>query len=635
MSGGGAWTVLSNVDSGHVNGLARNSNPRARPLQDFSVGQHVEGVVMSVRRSGSVWIDVGAVRNGCLPAGSAQRSQKQFNVGDRVEELKVGYLDLERSSLGLRLRQYPPRPAARRLEEFSVGQRVEGVVKSVAPNGSVWIDVGTVKDACLPSGAAHLSQEAFKVGAWAKGLIVGYLDVKESSLGLRMVRHPDGRPLHTFSEGERVDGMVQEVTDCGAFIDIGADRDGFLSEREMTDRGRILKVGDRIDDLVTGTIELERHRITLHLTGGFLAKGGASSRRSGRPWQRQRWVAVDRGSGQEGNACAASSCWWAGWTGNVWSDSAWGGKSWCDEHRLPGSGSGCRDEHPTHESKPYAIQLKDFRIGQHVKGVVTSVGKSGSVWIDVGAVRDGCLPAGSAQRSQREFKVGDHVEDLKVGYLDLERSSLGLRLLHYPPRPSARPLEEFSIGQRVEGVVKSVAPNGSVWIDVGTVKDACLSSGAAHLSRDDLRVGSWATGLIVGYLDVEEGSLGLRVVRHPDGRPLHSFCDRERVGGIVQEVTDCGAFIDIGADRDGFLPEREMSDRGRVLKAGDRIDNLFVGAIETERHRITLHFTGGFLAKGGTNNYRCRWPWQRRMSPSDSGRTGWDADGPSARRGIG
>lgn len=176
------------------------------------------------------------------------------------------------------------RTAATRLADLKVGQRVGGIVKDVRSNG-VFIDVGAERDGCLPANAARASQRTFREGDRVDGLIIGLLDVEGFRLGLRFVRYPEGRPLDSFRTGDTVHGTVHEITECGAFVDIGADRDGYISERDVAASGLRLQSGDFLEDLVVGFVDVEKHRITLHLHD----RRAWSSRHSRSDWQSDAW----------------------------------------------------------------------------------------------------------------------------------------------------------------------------------------------------------------------------------------------------------------------------------------------------------------------------------------------------------
>ena len=62
--------------------------------------------------------------------------------------------------------------------------------------------------------------------------------------------------------------------------------------------------------------------------------------------------------------------------------------------------------------------------------------------------------------------------------------------------------------------------------------------------------------------------------------------------GVVRNVTDFGAFVDIGVHQDGLVHVSKISDRfirhpSEVLKVGDRV-KVKVLSVDVPKHRIGL-----------------------------------------------
>jgi transcriptional accessory protein Tex/SPT6 len=90
----------------------------------------------------------------------------------------------------------------------------------------------------------------------------------------------DGRAIDDLHEGMEVDGVVTNLKEYGAFVDVGAERNGLVHISELTDRfvrdvSEVVKVGDRIRVRVIA-VDTARGRISL------------SARRDGRADERDR-----------------------------------------------------------------------------------------------------------------------------------------------------------------------------------------------------------------------------------------------------------------------------------------------------------------------------------------------------------
>ncbi len=81
-----------------------------------------------------------------------------------------------------------------------------------------------------------------------------------------------------LSSGMILDGVVRNVVDFGAFVDIGVHQDGLvhvseLSERRVTHPTDVVRVGDTVRVMVIG-VDMDRHRISLSLKRAKNIEGG-------------------------------------------------------------------------------------------------------------------------------------------------------------------------------------------------------------------------------------------------------------------------------------------------------------------------------------------------------------------------
>ncbi len=164
-------------------------------------------------------------------------------------------------------------PRQKIVKVLSVGMEVSGRVKRTSEFGA-FVDIGVGRDGLL-----HISEmstgrvqkvtdvvkEGDEITVWIK-----QLDREKNRISLTMVS-PDTKTIRDLSEGDLVTGTVQRLTNYGAFVDIGLDRDAMLHVKEMADGyvakpEDVVKVGDEIEARIIG-LDSRRGRIDLSLKG--------------------------------------------------------------------------------------------------------------------------------------------------------------------------------------------------------------------------------------------------------------------------------------------------------------------------------------------------------------------------------
>lgn len=170
--------------------------------------------------------------------------------------------------------------------------------------------------------------------------------------------------------------------------------------------------------------------------------------------------------------------------------------------------------------------------------------------------------------------------------------------------PSKR-LDKLRQNEWVPGQVMRIVAYG-VWVDVAAQMDGFLhvrdmANEFTHHPADIVSPGEQLS-VRVKFVDPEDKSLGLSLL--PDVKPLTEFRagkslmvgdmeEHQEVWGIIRKTTFFGAFIDVGAEVDGFLhvtddPRREFGENAKeVFKVGDRM-RLYVKEIDREYNRLKL-----------------------------------------------
>jgi small subunit ribosomal protein S1 len=155
-------------------------------------------------------------------------------------------------------------------------------------------------------------------------------------------------------------------------------------------------------------------------------------------------------------------------------------------------------------------------------------------------------------------------------------------------------LSELEPKMRLEGTVTNIELYGA-FVDIGAEKD-----GLVHISQisetqvnrvaDVLNEGQSVT-VWVRNVELDQGRISLTMIEPPE----HSISDLEAeqvVTGKVTKITPYGAFVDIGAERDGLVHISEMAE-GRIDRPSDVVQEgeeiqVRVVKVNRKRHRIEL-----------------------------------------------
>jgi uncharacterized protein len=81
----------------------------------------------------------------------------------------------------------------------------------------------------------------------------------------------DVHTLEDLREGMVLPGVITNITDFGAFVDVGVHQDGLIHISQMADRrirhpSEVVGIGQRVEVRVLG-VETERRRISLSMKG--------------------------------------------------------------------------------------------------------------------------------------------------------------------------------------------------------------------------------------------------------------------------------------------------------------------------------------------------------------------------------
>jgi small subunit ribosomal protein S1 len=246
-------------------------------LQDLDEGEVVKGVIVGIKDT-EVLVDVGYKSEGTIPLDEFQRTGVAPRVGDEIEV----YLEAKEDSEGLIVLS---KEKADKIKVWDVitrayekGTPIDGKVVEVV-KGGLAVDVGV--KAFLPGSQVDLRPVKNLVALVGQPIRARVIKLNRRRgnvvLSRRVVleEEREEKRKHTLSvlqEGMVLPGVVKNITEYGAFIDLGG-VDGLLHITDMSwgrisHPSEILQVGDQIDVMVLH-FDRESGRVSL----GYKQKG--------------------------------------------------------------------------------------------------------------------------------------------------------------------------------------------------------------------------------------------------------------------------------------------------------------------------------------------------------------------------
>jgi small subunit ribosomal protein S1 len=242
-----------------------------KSIKELNVGDVVEGTVLQINGD-VVIVDVGYKSEGIIPLSEFydEDGKASIEVGDKIDVL-FERRENENGLIGLSKEKADRQKIWSNLEEDAV---VEGRI-AARIKGGLKVDIGV--DAFLPGSQVDLRpvRNLDKLLGESYEFKIIKLNKRRGNIVLsRRVLLEEKREalrektLATLSEGQEVEGVVKNLTDYGAFIDLGG-IDGLLHITDMS-WGRVahpsdvLAVSDKIKVKVL-KFDRERERVSLGL----------------------------------------------------------------------------------------------------------------------------------------------------------------------------------------------------------------------------------------------------------------------------------------------------------------------------------------------------------------------------------
>ncbi len=252
---------------------------KAALLAELEVGQVREGTVKNIADFGA-FIDLGGI-DGLLHITDMSwgRITDPHEVVSIDQKLKVVVLNIdhEKEKISLGLKQMTPSPWENVEEKYPVNSKVKGVVVNVMSYGAfVKLEEGV-------EGLVHISEmswvkrlnhpsDILNVGDEVEVVVLSINKQKqEISLGIKQAMN---NPWETVDErypvGSKVTGVVRNLTNYGAFIELEEGVDGLLHisdmswVRKITHPNEVVKKNEKIECVIT-SVDKKNRRIALGL----------------------------------------------------------------------------------------------------------------------------------------------------------------------------------------------------------------------------------------------------------------------------------------------------------------------------------------------------------------------------------
>ncbi len=246
--------------------------------------------------------------------------------------------------------------------------------------------------------------------------------------------------------------------------------------------------------------------------------------------------------------------------------------------------------------------LAELEVGQIRKGVVKNIAEFGA-FVDLGGI-DGLLHITDMGwhrvTNPRDVVQIDQELEVYILHIDREKEKIALSLKHKTPSPWQNIEEKYPVSSRHEGEVVNIMPYGAfVKLEPGI-------EGLVHISemswvkriadpKELVQIGDKVEVQVLNINhDKKEISLGMKQCQaNPWGEVAKKYPTGTVITGVVRNLTNYGAFIEIEEGIDGLLHvsdmswTRKVSNPSEVVQKGQKI-TCQVLSVDQERKRVAL-----------------------------------------------
>jgi small subunit ribosomal protein S1 len=246
------------------------------------------------------------------------------------------------------------------------------------------------------------------------------------------------------------------------------------------------------------------------------------------------------------------------------------------------------------------VEVRDFQVGDKVKGQVTKVEEKQVLVSIENSKLDGIIPISelSSLHIEKASDAASEGEELELEVLKVEEEAIVLSKRKIDAEKAWEDLEEkFKSGAIFDAQVKEVVKGGLV-VDLGIRGFVPASLVEAHFVEDFSEYRDLTLSFKIVELDKEKNRLILShraVVEQEKGKQKQAILDSilpgKVVEGTVQRITDFGAFVDIGGI-DGLVHISQLSHQhvekpSDVIEEGQKV-TVKVLSVDRDNERISL-----------------------------------------------
>ncbi|NGM87714.1 30S ribosomal protein S1 [Parapusillimonas sp. SGNA-6] len=541
--------------------------------QDMKSGEVISAEVVRIDHN-FVVVNAGLKSEALIPLEEFLNDQGELEVqpGDfvsvAIDSLENGYGDTilsrdraKRLSAWLQLEQ------ALESGEMVTGT-ITGKVKgglTVMTNGiraflpGSLVDLRPVKDT-TPYEGKTMEFKVIKLDRKRNNVVLSRRSVLEASMG-----EERQKLLETLTEGAVVKGVVKNITDYGAFVDLGG-IDGLLHITDMAWRrvrhpSEVLQVGQEVEAKVL-KFDQEKSRVSLGVKQlgedpwvGLARRYPQGTRLFGKVTNLTDYGAfVEVEAGIEG-LVHVSEMDWTNKNVDPRKVVTLGEEVEVmvleideDRRRISLGMKQCR-------ANPWEEFSINFKRGDKVRGAIKSITDFG-VFVGLPGGIDGLVHLSdlswteSGEEAVRNFKKGDEIDAVVLGIdTDKERISLGIKQLEGDPFNNF--VATYDKGAVVPGVIKSVEPKGAVVtlsVDVeGYLRASEISSGRVEDATTALKAGENIEAMIVN-IDRKSRSIQLSI-KARDNAETADTIQRMSEASASSGTTNLGALLKAKLDQ--------------------------------------------------------------------------------------
>jgi small subunit ribosomal protein S1 len=421
------------------------------------------------------------------------------------------------------------------------------------------VDLRPVKDT-TPYEGKTMEFKVIKLDRKRNNVVLSRRSVLEASMG-----EERQKLLETLSEGAVVKGVVKNITDYGAFVDLGG-IDGLLHITDMAWRrvrhpSEVLQVGQEVEAKVL-KFDQEKSRVSLGVKQlgedpwvGLARRYPQGTRLFGKVTNLTDYGAfVEVEAGIEG-LVHVSEMDWTNKNVDPRKVVTLGEEVEVmvleideDRRRISLGMKQCR-------ANPWEEFSINFKRGDKVRGAIKSFTDFG-VFVGLPGGIDGLVHLSdlswteSGEEAVRNFKKGDEIDAVVLGIdTDKERISLGIKQLEGDPFNNF--VATYDKGAVVPGVIKSVEAKGAVVtlsVDVeGYLRASEISSGRVEDATTALKVGENVDAMIVN-IDRKTRSIQLSIKARDTAQTADTL-QRMSEASASSGTTNLGALLKAKLDQ--------------------------------------------------------------------------------------